>query len=233
MFKGIPPAYIDTASDERWNRVLARCPVNSRVTINPNSGPGTAPDPGWARRAAQLRAAGHEVYGYTHASRGARAGELVGDIGRYSRFYGNDVTGIFIDEMPATPDQVTSEQLDEIAAAILFGRRMTNPRRDSMQAQRIIGNPGVVPHPAIVTALPVVGIWIVHEAKDPNGASIDDIGRPYDLGYLDTDRQAFLAYGDPDPDRTLARLAELGWSYGWSTSDAGPLDNPWDENPLT
>lgn len=231
MMRSIVPGYIETGNDAGWSSTLARCAPGSIVVINPANGPGAAWDAGWASRVAQIRSAGCQAFGYVHCRRGGRAGELVPDIDRYARFYGAD--GIFIDEFPSQLAEVGDEQLAHLAAAILYARRVTSPRRDSLDASRVVVNPGTMPSGDIVTSLPTIGVWVIHEDRDPNGPSIDDVTGPGSNEILGPLRRAWLTYADPAPDATMARLVELGWRWGWSTDDPGPLGNPWDANPAT
>ena len=198
--------------------------------INPASGPGPNRDPAWARRVEQILAAGHRPLGYVPVGYGAHASETVDLIGVYARQYPN-LAGIFLDEFPATTiDPVT---VDRLSAAVLFARRMFSPTRNSMDAFRVIANPGVMPSKTVVDALPRIGVWVVHEDRDRDGVSVDDIVPPRNPGYLEIKRQAWLSYADPAVDATNARLAALGWQWGYTTSDPAPVGNPWDMDPAT
>lgn len=229
--RSIVPAYVYPGDDARWAELFARTVgAESMFVINPASGPGPSRDPAWARRIDQILAAGHRPIGYVPVDYGRRAAETVDMIGTYARQYPN-LAGIFLDEMPGS--DIDPVAVDRLSAAILFARRMFSPTRNSMDALRVVANPGVLPSEQVVDALPRIGVWVVHEDRDRNGASTDDITPPRNPGWLEVRRQAFLSYNDPDVDATHARLAELGWQWGWSCSDPAPLGNPYDGDPAT
>jgi hypothetical protein len=92
----IIPAYV-SASNPEWG-VLTGAPQGiGAVIVNPESGPGPAPNPRLARRAAELRAHGIVTLGYVGTDFGDRpAQEVLEEMHRYRVWYG--VNGFFFDE---------------------------------------------------------------------------------------------------------------------------------------
>lgn len=237
-FARLVPAYLNPARHDLWAQLYAQLRPGDIAILNPDSGPGTEALSDWIRISHELRLRGIGVFGYVPAAYGkaihqwrpdarpTRVADVPERINRWASWYAPD--GIMLDEFPA--DGTGDTPL--LAASILYARRRCDPRADSVQAQRCILNMGTVPSAAVIAALPVVRCVIVHEDRDGNGPSVDDIGVPPATA-LSPRRQAFLAYNDPDPERTLARLEELGWGYGWSTSDPAPAGNAWDMDAAT
>jgi len=86
-----PPTYWDGL-----NFAAARVPL--MVIVNPDNGPGPAPDPNYVAAVNSLRAAGCQALGYVYSSYAARDTNAVqADIAAFFSFYPLD--GIFVDEM--------------------------------------------------------------------------------------------------------------------------------------
>src|SRR5580704_14505275 len=67
------------------------------AVMNPNSGPGSAPDPNYVSAVHAAQAAGISVVGYVYTDWGARRLSAVeADVNAYYRWYG--VNGIFFDQ---------------------------------------------------------------------------------------------------------------------------------------
>lgn len=233
--KSIVPSYIWPGADDLWAETISSVTgPGSHFIINPNSGPLPTPSSQWARRIDQLLAAGHRPIAYVPVGFGDRASEAIDIIGVYARQYPT-LTGVFLDEFPAEQHEYGNEPavVDRLSAAILLARRLFSPSRNSMDAMRVIANAGRMPSKEIVEALPRIGVWVTHENRDMNGPSTKDIVAPVDSGYLETKRQAWLSYNDPNVAGTMAELARVGWSYGYTVSDPAPSGNPWDRNVAT
>lgn len=226
----IAPLYIPTSEPSRWNNALGRLGQTDVLIFNPASGPGAAVDVQWQARAVQARGRGLAVAGYTPVDYGRRAVEAMKQLDNWRLWY--QVRSVFLDEFPADVEQ-HGVPVTFLEALILLARRVATPggSSSSSNSRRVILNPGTIPTRLLVDALPDA-CWIVHEGVDPNGPSVDDIGRP-PVSYIPAMQQGWLSYNDPDPDRTMARLAELGWGLGYSTSDPGPRGNPWDADSTT
>jgi hypothetical protein len=100
------PAYFPPGPD--WQRVIAGAPTVGIVIFNPNSGPGTATDPGYTSVIAQARAAGIVVLGYVSTAYGQRAAaDVTADINKYYDLYAP--SGIYLAEGPMQNDCATLE----------------------------------------------------------------------------------------------------------------------------
>jgi hypothetical protein len=95
------PAYFSPGPE--WQRVIAGAPTVGLIVFNPNSGPGTATDPGYTQVIAQAQAAGITVLGYVATNYGQRAeADVAADINRYYDLY--TPTGIYLAEGPMDVD---------------------------------------------------------------------------------------------------------------------------------
>jgi hypothetical protein len=89
------PAYFDPGS--AWTRVDASTPAVRLAIVNPDNGPGSARDGGFARTVSAAQAAGISVLGYVYTNSARRPLSVVeANIDAYYRWYGVD--GIFFDE---------------------------------------------------------------------------------------------------------------------------------------
>ena len=236
-FRRIAPSYILPARHDLWEQLFARLSPGDIVVANPANGPGDQVDAGWVDVITEAHNRNLVVLGYVPCAYGlfeyrwrdgaepTRVAHVPRLTGRWS---GYRPDGIFLDEFPWRADG----DVDQLAASILHARRITTPRATSLDAARVVLNIGAVPDAGLLNRLPVVRCVIVHENRDPNGPSIDDIGVPPST-LISPRRQGWLSYNDPDPERTMGRLEELGWGYGYSTTDPAPLGNPWDGDPNT
>ena len=85
-----------------WDTFVAAAPQVRYLVLNPDSGPGAAPDPFHVGRAARAAAAGVCVLGYVHTAWGMRDEvEVRRDVTRYREWYG--VTSTFFDEAATAP----------------------------------------------------------------------------------------------------------------------------------
>jgi hypothetical protein len=81
-----------------WTQLNAASPTVGLAIINPNSGPGDAPNPDYVAQVIRAKAARITVIGYVHTSYGDRAASVVqAEIDKYYAWYGVD--GIFLDEV--------------------------------------------------------------------------------------------------------------------------------------
>lgn len=229
----LAPLYIPTSDPASWDDAINRLGVTDLVVFNPDNGPGRGLDAQWQGRALQARGRGLMVTGYTPISYGRNVPAAMQLLDRWRAWYG--VRSVFVDEFPSNVESMvgTGTPITFLEAIILLARRVASPggSSSSSNAHRVILNPGTVPTAALVDRLPDA-VWVVHEGRDSNGPSVDDVGRP-PCSFLPPMSQGWISYNDPDPQRTMARLAELGWGYGWSTSDPAPRGNPYDNDPST
>jgi hypothetical protein len=103
------PAYFN-ASDSQWQRLIAGAPTVGMIVFNPDSGPGAAADPAYAKVIAQAQAAGITMLGYVATSYGARPeAEVIADINRYYDYYA--LSGIYFAEGPMENDCTPMEAM--------------------------------------------------------------------------------------------------------------------------
>lgn len=87
-----------------WDRMGSGAPTVGTAILNPDSGPGDAPDQAFADQVKRARDAGIRVLGYVKTGYAGRdAGEVKAEIDRYREWYG--VGGIFLDETTTGCDQ--------------------------------------------------------------------------------------------------------------------------------
>ena len=95
------PAYFVPGPE--WQRVIAGAPTVGMIVFNPDSGPGTATDPGYTQVIGQAQAAGITVLGYVATNYGQRAeADVAADINRYYDLYAP--SGIYLAEGPMDAD---------------------------------------------------------------------------------------------------------------------------------
>lgn len=94
---GVPTYFVP---GPMWDQVNAAGPAVRYVVLNPASGPGVQPDPGYKATVRRARRAGAEVLGYVDTEYGLRPFDVVkAEIDQYDRWYGVD--GIFVDRTSA------------------------------------------------------------------------------------------------------------------------------------
>ena len=103
------PAYFPP-SDPAWQRVIGGAPTVGMIVFNPNSGPGTTTDQGYARVIGQAQAADIFMLGYVATSYGARPeADVIADINRYYDLY--TPSGIYFAEGPMDNDCTAMEAM--------------------------------------------------------------------------------------------------------------------------
>jgi hypothetical protein len=117
-----------------WAAILAAAPRLYGVVLNPASGPGDRPDPGFAETAARLRTAGVTLLGYTDTGYGTRPyKDVVRDLRRHREWYGTH--GAFLDQVPTG------------IGALPHCERLTVAAR-TLGCTTLALNHGTPPHPA-------------------------------------------------------------------------------------
>jgi hypothetical protein len=102
------PAYFVPGPE--WQRIIAGAPTVGMIVFNPNSGPGTATDPGYTSVIGQAQAKGITVLGYVATSYGQRAeADIVADINHYYDYY--TPSGIYLAEGPMDADCTAMEAM--------------------------------------------------------------------------------------------------------------------------
>ncbi len=93
------PSYFGTES--LWNQAITAAPTVGILILNPEDGPGSAPDATYQTLVTQAQSNGILVLGYVFTSYGKRSALLVKrDVQRYFSWY--RVNGIFLDETPVS-----------------------------------------------------------------------------------------------------------------------------------
>ncbi|MCW5559210.1 MAG: spherulation-specific family 4 protein [Verrucomicrobiae bacterium] len=135
------PAYFGPRPGGDWDRLAAAARRVPLVAIlNPNSGPGSAADPQYARAIQAVRDAGGRVTGYVSTSYTRRPADTVKeDLRRYHEFYSLD--GFFLDEMSNDGSAASLSYYADLRQHIL----RLNP------AYHITGNPGTTTQESYVT----------------------------------------------------------------------------------
>jgi hypothetical protein len=124
------PAYFYPGQE--WVDLLGSAPKVSLVTLNPNSGPGTAPDHEYVRVRQAARESSVRVIGYVHTQYGDRAvDEVEREIDAYKEWY--SVDGVFV-------DQVATE-----LSGISYYRRVVSHIKARPGSLAVL-NPGTFPH---------------------------------------------------------------------------------------
>ena len=124
---GVPAYFLP---GPRWNAVSLASTVRYMI-LNPASGPGTDPHPGYAAAVREAQARGVSVLGYVDTDYGDRRTAVIeAEIDRYRRWYGVD--GVFLDQAASTP-----RELDHYAELARLVR--------SVPGSVVAMNPGVYP----------------------------------------------------------------------------------------
>ncbi|KAI9313338.1 Spherulation-specific family 4-domain-containing protein [Obelidium mucronatum] len=123
------PAYFYPG--EIWNRSLQQPSNVEYMVMNPNSGPGDAPNPHYIQQIKEAQSAGIKILGYVHTSYGKRSPTLVRkEISLFMEWY--KVDGIFLDEVPSS-----RLDLPYFQSLAVYIRSLPGPL--------IVINPGVYP----------------------------------------------------------------------------------------
>lgn len=118
---------------EEWELLIRSAGRLHSVVLNPDSGPGRAPDERFAAVAGRLRAAGVPVLGYVDTDYGRRPhADVVQDLLRHRDWYATD--GAFLDQASADPELLPH-----------YGRLAVAAR--AAGARTLVLNHGVHPHP--------------------------------------------------------------------------------------
>jgi hypothetical protein len=129
----IVPAYFYPGTNQTdWNQLAsAATQVPLMAIMNPNSGPGSGPDPFYISAITTLDASGGSTLGYVHTSYGYRKlADVKRDIANYFNWY--PVDGIFLDEMATTATK----------ANLKYYTAIKNYIRTLYPAAIIVANPG-------------------------------------------------------------------------------------------
>jgi hypothetical protein len=211
---------------DQLNAAAARIPLEA--IMNPDSGPGGAPNSDYQYAVGQLQAAGGKVIGYVPTGYGARpAADVLADVALYVTWY--NVDGIFLDEMGNQ-----SGPLDYVG---LYQAIKTN----FGAGLHVVGNPG---DPfGVEIYIPAADTLVIFEGPyanaDPTGASFQSYPNrgPYTglaewwLKY-DPSHIANLVFGASTPWQMLiSTIKAIGYKAGYIYITSDQLPNPWDTLP--
>jgi Spherulation-specific family 4 len=202
------PAYFHPARDAAtWALLTRRAAEVGLVVVNPSSGVGAATDPAYLGiGAGPWRST---VVGYVDTAYARRALDDVADeAAAYARRYG--VGSVFL-------DQVTSGPLD------LPHYRELARRLRAAGAQRVVLNPGTVPHPGY---LEIADVVVTFEDTAQRYRQWRPAAAPVGLAAT-----CHLVHGAPVATHrdVLVKAARLGAGYAFVTDRT--LPNPWDGLP--
>jgi hypothetical protein len=191
---------------------LAATPRLPRLlVVNPASGPGSAPHPGFREAVQAARRAGARVLGYVHTSWGRRdVAAVEADIVRYASWYGTD--GVFLDE--AAHD----------AAFVPHYRALAT-------YARAVGQTFVALNPGVVPARPYFGLAdAVVTFEGPYADYAERLETmPGWLEHVPADRIAHLVYGATREEALTLARDHTGRGRLYAT--AGALPDPWSRLP--
>jgi hypothetical protein len=200
-------------TEATWTRLASLAKAHPTVPVvaivNPNSGPGSAPDPAYTAGITQLRDAGILPIGYVSTAYAARATASVeSDITNFASWY-PDLGGIFLDEMKSEP-----------GSEAIYARYSRHARLKGLPY--VVANPGTDPAPGY---LPVVDTLVLFEDK-----AAPDLAALAGGWHAGRDRRHFAILRHsaaylPGKATEAARAAGLVYF----TDDI--LPNPWDTLP--
>jgi len=197
------PAYVNP---EEILALVGRATLPRLLVINPASGPGAGPDPGYRRAIKAAQKAGSHVLGYVPTTWGARPAADVGaEIDHYRSWYGVD--GVFLDEAASNETQLT------------YYRALADQAR-AAGAKLVVLNPGVMPANGYFDIADVVVTF-----EGPFAAYRDH--RP--PAGIAPERTAHLVYGASREQALQELTAAPSVRYIYVTS--GTLPHPWGTVP--
>jgi hypothetical protein len=203
------PAYMHPGAEPGpWRALSTSTPHPDGVILNPSSGPGPHPGPEFQQVAAGLRAARVPVLGYVDTAYGRRGyHEVTAEVARHRDWY--DVDGVFFDQASSHGDLLPHYRRLAIAAR-------------SLDARRIVLNPGTYPHPGYAEVAELLitfeGDWATYRVTGAPPAWV--AGHP-------PERFGHLVHGCPERNcaEVPRRAAERHAAVSYATPGTGP--NPW------
>ena len=208
------PSYFYPDEGGLWDQVIAEAPVMGTVILNPNSGPGSSPDPNYQALAERLRGAGIQVLGYVSTRYSDRPiAEVQVEVGLYADWYAVD--GIFLDEVP-DESRCTAERNYYQQAAELVRRR----------AAIVVGNPGTA---TCEDYLDLMDTLVLFESTPD---AWQEYTPPAWMQRYPPERFSLLVHSQPDAAALatlLEQAQEANFGQIYLTDDV--LPNPWDSLP--
>ncbi len=222
----IVPAYFDPGPE--WDRVIAAAPVVEYVIVNPNSGPGEAPDPEIQRVVRESQDAGIKVLGYVFTDLANEdPDEVKAQIRAYQEWYAVD--GIHLDGVQ--DDAWAIPYYADIAEVIRAGGQPSQPGGESLPGVVML-NPGYVPDEGFMAIADIIEVYEYYYDKYP-GQDFPDW-----LDNYPADRFAHIIRDAPATiealDTSLALARERNAGYVYVTDQIDPteyrvLPGYWDE----
>jgi hypothetical protein len=208
---GVPAYFHPAVAPDRWRRLRSQAARLRFVVVNPESGPGGAPDPTYVAAAGTLADVGARTVGYVDTAYGTRSpADVVADAARYREWYG--VNGIFLDQC--------SSGLADLGT---FEQYVTALRADG--ARFLVLNPGTHPHRAYVDLANVTvtfeGPW-----REYRGLQVPDWVRD-----RPAERYCHLVYDVPVRQARRPELIVSDLHVGTVCLTDGGGPNPWDRVP--
>jgi len=195
-----------------WSQLGAGAPTVGLAVVNPNSGPGAAPDPNYVAQVSQTRALGITVVGYVDTAYGSRSLATVeADVDKQYQWYGVD--GIFFDQVPSD------------CAEISYYQALADYVRAKTGTHEVVLNPGASTGECFMSASDVL---ITFEDTYANyvGWQLSGWETKYPASRF---WQLVIDTSQTDLPNAIAlsRSRNIGWVY--VTPDT--LPNPWDTLP--
>lgn len=216
------PAYFSGGASSPWNDLVAARQNHPNVPItailNPTDGIFTRVDAGLASAIASFTAAGGKVVGYVMTKEGQRAlGDVEANIKNYMTYYGQYVSGIFLDEMGGPKDLLPYYQ--DVADYI----------RANYPTLEIIGNPGTYPDPGYANAADTL---VIFENPMSMWNQVAPQNNPW-VHQRSNSGQAIIAYGASCSDMQIvtAAAATATFNVGWVYATDASGSNPWARLP--
>lgn len=230
------------STDKYWSQMESASPTVGLAVINPDSGPGAAPNADYADQVASSEAAGLDVIGYVYTSyantspdaNGDRTRTLAAakaDIDRYYAWYGaSGLDGIFLDEVTtaAGPDTNSCTAANPSGAANPYPYYEELYGYIKAKGGKVVLNPGTHPSECYMRASDIVVNFESAHATYAN----DYPANPAWVSDYAPSRFWHLVYGSSGEaemrqDVALSQQRHAGWVY--VTPDG--LPNPWDSLP--
>lgn len=223
--KILVPAYFYPSADpgfSYWDEMTAAAAhVGITAIMNPDNGPGLAPNSDYRTAVDALRSAGGQVVGYIHTAYGSRGIDRVkADIDRYTAFYAMD--GFFVDEM------------SNLGSGHAYYQTVYDYIKDLRPTYHVFGNPGIG---TLESYLSIADTLVTFEGPPATTAltpyGYDIYGEPdaWTRAYP-AERFGHLIHGVADASTMqslLALAASRNAGYVYITDDT--LPNPWDTLP--
>lgn len=213
------PAYFYPAGTglDEWDRLMdgaARAPITA--VVNPNSGPGEAPDPNYVAIVRRAKERGVVAIGYVITNYAKRPlAEVRSDVEKWARFY-PEIRGVFLDSQAEGGEH--RAYYDALRAFIA----------EKIPGASVVTNPGVICD-EVYFARPAMDAACVFEAPD----GFDGFRLPAWAYLYPAARFAALPYrvGEAEKMKQAVAQAARGRIGSIYVTDAGG-DNPWARLPV-